>query len=86
MANVHKQRVLVFEQGGDSVLRYQGWLCVLMVDGLQHMIMEKAHSSRYSIHPGSTKMYLDFGRNILVGRYEKGHCQICRQVLELSTN
>ena len=58
-ANVHKQRVLAFEQGGDGVLRYQGRLCVPMVDGLQERIMEEAHSSRYSIHPGSTKMYRD---------------------------
>ncbi|KAH0776452.1 hypothetical protein KY290_007863 [Solanum tuberosum] len=57
--NVQKQRVLAFEQGGDGVLRYQGRLCVPMVDGLQERIMEEAHSSRYSIHSGSTKMYRD---------------------------
>ena len=34
-ANVHKQKVLAFEQEGDSVLRYQGRLCVPMVDGIQ---------------------------------------------------
>ncbi|KAH0695075.1 hypothetical protein KY285_022172 [Solanum tuberosum] len=56
-ANVQNQRVLTFEPGGDGVLRYQGRLCVPMVDGLQEKIMEEAHSSRYSIHPGSTKMY-----------------------------
>ena len=27
-ANVQKQRVLAFEQGGDGVLRYQGRLCI----------------------------------------------------------
>jgi len=43
-ANVQKQRVLTFEQGGDGVLRYQGRLCVPMVDGLQEKIMEEAHS------------------------------------------
>ncbi|KAH0712585.1 hypothetical protein KY289_008544 [Solanum tuberosum] len=58
-ANAHKQKVSAFEQGGDGVLRYQGRLCVLIVDGLQERIMEEAHSSRYSIHPGSTKMYRD---------------------------
>jgi len=26
-ASVHKQKVMAFEQGGDSVLRYQGGLC-----------------------------------------------------------
>ena len=58
-ANVQKQRVLAFEQGGDSVLRYQGRLCVSRVDELLERIMLEAHSSRYSIHLGSTKMYRD---------------------------
>ncbi|WMV29266.1 hypothetical protein MTR67_022651 [Solanum verrucosum] len=31
-ANVHKQKVMAFEQGGDGVLKYQGRLCVPMVD------------------------------------------------------
>ena len=54
-ANIHKQKLLAFEQGGDSPLTYQGRLCVSMVDGLQERIMEEAHSSRYSIHLGPTK-------------------------------
>ena len=50
---------MTFEQGGDNVLMYQGRLCVPRMDGLQERIMEESHSSRYSIHPGSTKMYRD---------------------------
>nr|AAT38727.1 Polyprotein, putative [Solanum demissum] len=46
-----------FEQGGDGVLRYQGRLCEPKVDELQDRIMEEAHSSKYFIHPGGTKMY-----------------------------
>ena len=42
------------------MLRYQGRLCVTNVDGLRNRILEEAHGSRYSIHPGSTKMYHDF--------------------------
>ncbi|XP_070020132.1 uncharacterized protein [Nicotiana sylvestris] len=45
--------------GEDGVLRHQGHLCVPTVDGLRERILEKAHSSRYSIHPGATKMYRD---------------------------
>ncbi|XP_069151919.1 uncharacterized protein [Solanum lycopersicum] len=60
VAIVHKQRVLSFEQWGDGELNYQGRLCVPKVDGLQERILEKAHSSRYSIHLGPTKMYSDF--------------------------
>ena len=54
---VHHQRVEVFSQGGYGVLRYQGRLCVPDVgDFRQHI---EAHNSRYSIHPGATKMYRD---------------------------
>ena len=38
-------------------MRYQGRLCVPNVDVLRNRILEEAHWSRYSIHPGSTKMY-----------------------------
>ena len=55
-ASVHNQRVLAFEQVGDGVLKYQGRLCGHRVDGIQERILEEVHSSRYSIHSGSTKM------------------------------
>ena len=32
--NVHKQKVLDFEQGGDDILRYKGRLHISMVDEL----------------------------------------------------
>jgi hypothetical protein len=41
------------------VLRYQNRLCVPDVDDVRERIMAEAHSSKYSIHPGSTKMYHD---------------------------
>ena len=31
-AKVHKQKVMAFEQGGHGVLRYEGRLCVPMID------------------------------------------------------
>ncbi|XP_075083496.1 uncharacterized protein LOC142167237 [Nicotiana tabacum] len=43
----------------DGTLRYQGRLCVPNVDGLQERIMTEAHTSRYFVHSGSTKMYHD---------------------------
>ena len=47
----------VFSQGGDDVLRYKGRLCVPDVGELRQHILAEAHNSRYSIHPGATKMY-----------------------------
>ncbi|XP_075101825.1 uncharacterized protein LOC142177253 [Nicotiana tabacum] len=43
----------------NGVMRLDGRLCVPNVDDLRREIMVEAHSSRYSIHPGSTKMYHD---------------------------
>ena len=54
---VHNQRVKVFSQGGDGVLRYKGRLCVPNVGELREHILEEAYNSRHSIHPGATKMY-----------------------------
>ncbi|WMV40836.1 hypothetical protein MTR67_034221 [Solanum verrucosum] len=56
---VHQQRVEVFSQEGDGVLRYQGRLYVLDVGVLRQHIVTEAHNSRYSIHPGASKMYRD---------------------------
>ena len=41
----------------DGVLYFRDMLCVPKVDDLKEEIMEEAHNSKYSIHPGSTKMY-----------------------------
>ena len=49
--------------GDDGILRYQDKLCVLDVDDLRTRIVVEAHGSRYSIHPGSTKMYHDLKQN-----------------------
>ena len=54
---VNNYRVEVFSQGGDSVLRYQGRLCVPYMGELRQHILAEAHNSRYSIHSGATKMY-----------------------------
>ena len=56
---VHNQRVGVVSQGEDCLLRYQGRLCVPDLGELRQHILAESHNSRYSIHPGSTKMYRD---------------------------
>ncbi|XP_070031680.1 uncharacterized protein [Nicotiana tomentosiformis] len=40
-----------------GVLMMQGRVCLPNVDGLRELILEDAHSSRYSIHPGAAKIY-----------------------------
>ena len=57
---IHKHKTMAFSLGlDDGILRYQRRLCVPNVDGLRERIMTEAHTSRYSVHPGSTKMYHD---------------------------
>ncbi|KAH0781018.1 hypothetical protein KY290_000616 [Solanum tuberosum] len=81
---VHQHRVEVFSQGEDGVLRYQGRLCVHKVGELRQQILEEAHNSRYSIHPGATKMYHDlrevFWWNTRDIAYFVAKCPNCQQV------
>ena len=46
-----------FSQGEYGFIRHQRRLFVPDVDVLSELIMEEAHSSRYSIHPGVINMY-----------------------------
>ncbi|XP_070032617.1 uncharacterized protein [Nicotiana tomentosiformis] len=48
-----------FSLDENSVMRLNGRLCVPNVDDLRRAIMVEAHNSKYSIYPGSTKMYHD---------------------------
>jgi len=80
------ESVEAFSQGGDGVRRYQGRLCVPVVDALRERILEEAHGSQYSIHPGATKMYRDL-REIYWWNGMKGDiasfvakCPNCQQV------
>ena len=41
----------------DGVLYFHDRLCVPNLDDLKTELMTEAHSMRYSMHPGSTKMY-----------------------------
>ena len=43
----------------DGTLKFQNRLCVADVIELKKKILTEAHNTRYSIHPGGTKMYQD---------------------------
>ncbi|XP_070026006.1 uncharacterized protein [Nicotiana sylvestris] len=72
--------------GDDGVLRLQGRVCVPNVDGLRELILEKAHSSKYSFHPGAAKMYQDLRQHHWWRRMKKdivayvAGCLNCQQV------
>ena len=47
---------------------------------IRKLILQEAHDSPYSIHPGNTKMYLDFEGTFLVDWYEEGYCRVCSRM------
>ena len=57
MGNDHK--AACFHQDGEGVLWFNSRLVVPKDLELRKQILDEAHLSRYSIHPGSNKMYQD---------------------------
>jgi hypothetical protein len=54
-----------FRQDADEVLWFKDRLMVLKDFELRRKIMDEAHCSWYSIHPGTNKMYQDLRKNFL---------------------
>ena len=77
-------RDFVFDNEG--TLRMGTKRCVPNVDELREEIMEGAHFSAYSIHPGSTKMYHDLKDTYWWNAMKKdivefvSKCRTCQQV------
>ena len=67
-------------------MRIKGRICVPRTGDLTRLIMEEAHSSRYSIHPGDTKMYRDLKQHYWWCRMKRdivdfvSRCLNCQQV------
>ena len=48
---------------GQGILRFNSRIWVPNVAELKNTILQEAHNSKFSIHPGSTKMYQDLKKN-----------------------
>ena len=70
----------------EGVLRIKGRVCVPRIDDLIRIILTEAHSSRYSIHPGATRIYRDLKQHFWWSRMKRdivdfvAHCPKCHQV------
>ncbi|GKE96873.1 hypothetical protein Tco_1581728, partial [Tanacetum coccineum] len=53
---------------GTLCLRNKSWIPCF--GDLRTLIMHESHKSKYSIHPGSDKMYQDLKKLVLVAKYE----------------
>ena len=56
-------QVSEFVTDSRGLMTFQGWIWVPFVGGAHTILMEEAHRSRFSIHPGATKMFLDLKRD-----------------------
>jgi hypothetical protein len=52
-------KVSCFRENAKGTLWFKDRLIVLRKEAHKKKILDEAHTSRYSIHPGSTKMYHD---------------------------
>ena len=48
-----------FNMNSDGILRYRNRLVVPQDKDIKREILEETHRSRYTVHPGKTKMYQD---------------------------
>ncbi|KAA0046570.1 pol protein [Cucumis melo var. makuwa] len=90
--SVEKHRMVETEQGedfsisSDDGLMFEGRLCVPEDSAVKTELLTEAHSSPFTMHPGSTKMYQDL-RSVYWWRGMKrdvadfvSRCLVCQQV------
>jgi hypothetical protein len=71
-----------FQQDVDGVLWFKDRLVVPKDLEIRRKIMDEAHCSRYSIHPGTNKMYQDLKKNFWWTRMKR---EIAKYVSECDT-
>ena len=75
-----------FTVSDDGLLRFQGRICVPSDDTLRQRILKESHYSRFTLHPGSTKMYHDLRKVYWWIGMKKdvadfvARCLICQQI------
>jgi hypothetical protein len=83
MSHIRKRLTLgevkCFREDVDGVLWFKDCLVVPKDFDLRHKIMDEAHCSRYSIHPGTNKMYQDLKKNFWWTRMKR---EIAKYVAE----
>ena len=74
-----------FYRDATGLIRFRRRVCVPQMDEIKQMILEEAHQSRLSFHPGTTKMYHDLKENFWWHGMKKdvadfvSKCLICRK-------
>src|SRR6266536_2165737 len=68
---------LCFKQDQDRVIWFKNRLVVPKNLELRKQILDEAHLSRFSIHPGSSKMYQDMKQRFHESKYI-AECDVCQ--------
>jgi hypothetical protein len=75
-----------FRMSDDGLLYHGERICVPLGNGLRREIMDEAHRSLYTVHPGSTKMYKDLRSSYWWNNMKRDvaqfveQCSTCQQV------
>ena len=83
---VRKDKRPNFQISEDGVLGFKGRLCVPNDEGIKRKILYEAHTTPYSMHPGTTKMYQDLKNHFWWPGMKKdiveyvARCLTCQQV------
>ena len=70
----------------DDSLSYHSRICVPNMKEMKNIIFKEVHETPYSIHPGSTKMYMDLKKTFWWNNMKReiasyvAECHVCRQV------
>lgn len=62
-SEVMSKQHLQLTEDGRGLKLFQGRIWVPKIGGCRELLLEESHKSKYSIHPGSTKMYRDLKLN-----------------------
>ena len=75
-----------FRKGNDDIVRFRNRICVPSDIEIKKEILSDAHSSSFSVHPGSTKMYKDLKQHFLWPKMKReiaewvAKCLVCQEV------
>ena len=89
---INKKKKLIGQRGGEDfgidktgTLRFKDRMCVPNNEEIKEMILEEAHKSKLSIHPGTTKMYQDLKKMFWWPKMKKevaqyvAKCLVCQK-------
>ena len=75
-----------FSEDARGIIRYRNRFVVPSDPQLRELILKEAHNSKFSIHPGSTKMYQDLKKTFWWSQMKRqiaqfvAECDICQRV------